>query len=90
MTARKKRVAEVVPFRTRAEIEQAELQAWLEALEPNARAFAENLATIPNYQYPSTFPQIEPPPKPGLESAIVAGLAMCAWCKAVVAAGVLK
>jgi len=82
--------APVVPFRTKAEIKQAELEERLAALPEGARKFATTLATIPDYTYPNTMPQLHPPPAPGLESAIAAALYMEAYCCAIVASGYFK
>ena len=61
-------------------ITQAETEAWLETMTPAERRLAEFLARLkPAYRYDlSRFPKIDPPPPPGLPSAIAAAEAIIA------------
>ena len=74
--------AEVVPFRSPSEIEHAAAAKELKSLSPAARAFAEGLMRLlPRYEYNrSRLPRLDPPPGPGLPSAVAAAKAV--WIKA--------
>jgi hypothetical protein len=68
--------AQILPFRLRATLAtaRANAEARLSAMSPVQRALAENIVRLmPNYQYEfSDFPKLDPPPPPGLPSAVAA------------------
>ena len=63
---------------------QAEAEAWLDVLPPLQRALAESLVRlIPDYRYDLTLlPPLDPPPAPGLPSAIAVVEAITAYLDA--------
>ena len=74
--------AVILPFRSPTEIEHAAAAKELASLSPVARTFAEGLMRLmPRYEYNrSRLPRLDPPPGPGLPSAVAAAKAV--WIKA--------
>jgi hypothetical protein len=81
---------DVVPFRSRADIQQAEIEVKLAQLSPYVQRTAKLLMAFPDYTYPETWPKKIPPPAPGPESAIAAAEMMEAICYALVSSGYFR